>query len=140
MTSSPCFVLHPDWAIDSLDTYMGPMPSLVSSYRLLVWRFFLSFPFFLFLSFLCSFIFSKENSFVFISCLSFSFYFLNNYFILFFSLFFPFDLSLTCVCVGIGTTCNIYVVCSFLGGKRCSRFFQASSETYVQVWTRNTVG
>ena len=78
--------------------------------------------FFLFLSLLPLLFFSFRFvsflffSFLFFSFLFFSFLFLSllfsAYFVLFsfFSLFFPFDLSLTCVCVMRGTTCNKYVV------------------------------
>ena len=64
--------------------------------------FFFSFTRFLLLS--CIFLLF----FCFLSFLSLIFsYFSYNYFLY---LFFPIDLSLTCVCVMIGTTCNIYVV------------------------------
>ena len=67
----------------------------------------------LFSSFLSFLVFSLH-------CLFFPFLYL-----LLFSLFlFPIDLRLSCVCVVIGTTCNIYVVVS-LGWQRYIRFFQA---------------
>ena len=51
---------------------------------------------------------------------------------------FPIVLRLSCICVVIGTTCNVYVV-DFLGGKRYTRFSGGSSETCASVWTWHIV-
>ena len=60
--------------------------------------------------------------------------FVLQYFFLFFVVFFSNDLRLSCVCVVIGTTCNIYVVVS-LGWQAVYSFFPgASSDMYAPVW------
>ena len=58
---------------------------------------------------------------------SFSSIFFPFLYLLLFSLFLfsPIDLCLSCVCVVIDTTCNIYVVKSYLGGNRNIWFLQA---------------
>ena len=61
--------------------------------------------------------------------------------VFYFILFFPIDLRLTCVCVVIGTMCNIYVAVVFSGWQGVwSVFSGASSATNVAVWTRYIVG
>ena len=87
-----------------------------------------------FLAFLCLFL-------LFVACLfrfvSFFFYFLSfplSSFLLFVSIS-PVDLCLSCVCVVIDTTCNIYVVV-FLGWQ--SEYLVppgVSNETYAPAWT-----
>ena len=84
-----------------------------------------SFPSFLFLSFLAFlvFFFSFLSCFVssfFVSLSSLFFPFLSFILFSFLCFFSPIDLRLSCVCVVIDTTCNIYVV--VLGGERYSRF------------------
>ena len=119
--SSICCVLSPVPSMMHLIPSMSPMPSLVSC--LLVWHSSLfSFPCFLFLSCL---------SLLFLSCLlsfpiSFFRFLVSSFlFFIFFScfFFFPIDLRLSCVCVVIRITCNMYVVTFF--GWQVSRFFQA---------------
>ena len=83
----------PRWRI-RFSLFLSLLPLLVlPSLALLVFSF-LSFPF---------------SFFAFLSSLSF---FLSSF--LFLCFFFPIDLRLSCVCVVIGTTCNIYAVV-FLG-------------------------
>ena len=102
--------------------------------------FFFSFPFLasssclVFSCFSCLF-FSCLSFFVFsLPCLLFPFLYL-----LFFLCFF-FSLRLSCVCIVIGTMCNIYVVV-FLGGQAVQSVFPgASNETYAPVWTWHIVG
>ena len=100
-------------------TFLFSFPSLASSFCLAFSCFSC-----LFSSFLSFFVFfSRFLLFPFLSIL----------FLLVLCFFFPIDLHLSCVCVVIDTTCNIYVVV-FLGGKRYSQVFQgASSETYAPV-------
>ena len=85
-------------------TFVCSFPFLASSSCLAFCCF--SFLFFSFLSFPFSFFFFR---FLLFSFLSFLFIFVLCFF-------FPIDLRLSCVCVVIDTTCNIYVVV-FLGGQ-----------------------
>ena len=72
--------------------------------------------------------------------LSFRFFPLSSYFVSFICLFFPTELRLLCVCVVMGTMCNVYVVV-FLGWQVVQLVFPgANSETYAPVWTWHIVG
>ena len=90
----------------------------------------------------------STTAFLVVSLLSFPFSFfrfLVSSFLsfIFFSLlcfFFPIDLRLSCVCVVIGTTCNIYVAVFLAWQAVLSVFPGASSETYAPVWTWHIVG
>ena len=102
-----------------------------------------SLPCFLFLSFLTFlafllFFFSFLSIFFFIFFLLFRFLlfsFLSFIFFSFLCFFFPIDLRLSCVCVVIYTTCNIYVVV-FLGWQAVYSVSPGvSNETFAPVWT-----
>ena len=92
------------------------------------------------LSFLAFLVFSFFFfPFSFFRFLVFSFRFFSSFYFLCF--FLPIALHLSCVCIVIGTTCNIYVV--VLGGKRYGRFFQVrvvKSMHQYEVWTWHIVG
>ena len=93
--------------------FLSLLPLLVVS--------FLAFCVFSFVSFSCSF-------FAFFSFLHFIFFFFVSFSLI--------DLRLSCVCVAIGTTYNIYVVVVYLGWQAVKPVFPgASSETYAPGWT-----